>query len=59
LIKEYLINDKGISESRFTINDASDKEEAINQTRPQFNVQFNVEGGEENPESAITADTKE
>jgi len=42
IIKAYLINEKGIVEDRFIIKDGATSEEAINQSRPKFEVKFQV-----------------
>lgn len=42
LIKNYLTIEKGITEDRFRINDGSTSEEAMNQSRPKFEVKFDV-----------------
>ena len=42
LIKDYLLLEKGIPENRFTIKDGSTSEEAMNQSRPKFEVKFGV-----------------
>ena len=43
LIKDYLTMEKSIPENRFTIRDQSNTEVAINQSRPKFEVTFEVE----------------
>ena len=43
IIRDYLTKEKNISEDRFTINDLSNTEVAINQSRPKFEVKFGVE----------------
>ncbi len=43
LIRNYLINEKGIDQTRFKINDLSTHETSVNQTRPKFEVQFKLE----------------
>ena len=42
LVKNYLITEKGVSENRFVIEDAATTEEALNQSRPKFDVSFGV-----------------
>ena len=42
IIKDYLIAEKNIPENRFKIIDATKTDEAINQTRPKFEVKFGV-----------------
>ena len=43
LIKDYLVTEKGIPETRFTLKDGATTEEAMNQSRPKFEVKFGVE----------------
>ena len=43
LIKEYLITEKKITEDRFIIKDGATSDEALNQSRPKFEVSFNAE----------------
>ena len=43
LINDYLINEKEIAANRFKIIDGSKSEEALNQSRPKFEVKFGVE----------------
>lgn len=40
LIKEYLVVEKAIPENRFSIKDGAFSEEAMNQSRPKFEVKF-------------------
>ena len=43
LIKDYLNIEKGFTENRFKITDASNTEKAINQTQPKFEVKFSLQ----------------
>jgi len=51
LVQTYLEEEKGIAPTRYRIKDLSAEEESINQTRPRFTVQFQVEEEMANPEA--------
>ena len=42
LVSNYLTTEKQVSLERFKVVDASEKKEALNQSRPKFKVEFGV-----------------